>query len=154
VTRPVRYCETLDGPRYPIGAGAVLYDTRRPERRPCCREGGRCLAHVTDVYEALASGEVRFRVEDGTHTTRHWVHKDDLLAMYVPAGWRVSPSVKPTYLLTRQHGVEDHHDVMTDGGQTKCVVCDRYYEGDLDDDCPHCSGSDLGQFVTDGGERR
>jgi transcriptional regulator with XRE-family HTH domain len=93
-----------------VGLGAVLYDTREPHRRPCCSDGGRCLAHVTGVYEETTTGEVYYSVEDGTHTTREWVHQDDLLAIYDPAGWSVT-GVKPTYLLTRQHGVKDHHDL-------------------------------------------
>lgn len=98
-----------------VGRGAVLYDVRDPDRRPCCRQGGRCLAHVTGVYEETTTGEVYFRVEDGTHTTREWVYQDDLLALFEPAGWSVL-GYKPTYLLTRENGVEDHHDLMTDGG--------------------------------------
>jgi len=102
----------------PIGRGAVLYDQRPAHRRPCCsRQSGRHLAHVTGVYEETTTGEVYFAVQDGTHTTREWVHQDDLLSLFEPAGWSVR-GVKPTYLLTRQHDVDDHHDLMArDGGE-------------------------------------
>lgn len=114
---PSRWSNPLSAPNGRVGPGAVLYDIRDPERRPCCREGGRCLAHIVGVYEDTATDEVYFRVQDGTHTTEHWCHQGDLLALYEPAGWCVPTRVKPTYALTRSHGVEDHHDVMTDGGR-------------------------------------
>jgi hypothetical protein len=98
-----------------VGRGAVLYDTR--DRRPCCdRDDSRCLAHVIGVYEETETGEVYYRVADGTWTTEQWIHGDDLLSLFEPAGWSVT-GTKPTYLLTRDHGVEDHHDLMTDGGR-------------------------------------
>jgi hypothetical protein len=100
-----------DGRRLP-GRGAVVYDERDPDRRDCCRRGGRCLHHVTGVFEEQGSGEVYIRVEDGTHTTRQWVHGDDFWDLFSPAGWSVT-GTKPTYILTRDHGVDDHHDVMT-----------------------------------------
>lgn len=100
-----------------IGRGAVLYDIREPERRPCCSEGGRCLAHVTGVYEETSTGDVYFQVQDGTHTTVEWVHEGDLLAIFEPAGWSINAYKKPTYLLTRYHGVEDHHDLMQESNQ-------------------------------------
>lgn len=97
-----------------IGSGAVLYDTREPEHRPCCSRGGRCLWHVTNVYEDVDSGYRLFEVWDGTHTAREYVIDGDLLypGMFELAGWQCPPGVKPTYLLTRQHGVRDHHDRM------------------------------------------
>jgi len=99
-----------------VGRGAVLYDTRDPHARPCCaRSEGRCLAHVLGVFEETTTGTVYFKVADGTWTTEEWIHADDLLAIFEPAGWSVT-GVKPTYLLTREHGVADHHDLMTDGG--------------------------------------
>jgi len=96
----------------PVERGAVLYDDRDPERRPCCSQGGRCLAHVRGVYEETTTGERYYDVEDGTHTTQQWVHEDDLLELYTPAGWSVATHQKPTYILTRAHGVADHHDLM------------------------------------------
>jgi len=99
-----------------VGLGAVLYDLREAHWRPCCsRQSGRHLAHVTGVFEETTTGEVYFAVQDGTHTTREWVHQDDLLSLFEPAGWSVR-GVKPTYLLTRQHDVDDPHDLMTRGG--------------------------------------
>jgi len=100
------------------------------------------IAHVVGVYEETETGEVFFRVQDGTHTTQHWCHQGDLLTLYEPAGWSVPTRVKPTYALTRGHGVEDHHDLMTDGGQSTeeldqaTRVCDgggRTVEVDVDD---------------------
>lgn len=114
-----RESNPLSKPSGMVGQGAILYDTREPRARSCCaRSDGRHLYHVTNVYEETESGAVRFEVWDGTHTTREWVHGDDLLAMFEPAGWSVSAGVKPTYILTRQHGVEDRHDIMTDGGDS------------------------------------
>lgn len=98
-----------------VGRGAVLYDTRPASSRPCCSQGGRCLAHVIGVYEETETGEVHYRVSDGTWTTEEWVHGDDLLGLFEPAGWSVTHT-KPTYILTREHGVEDHHDLMTGRG--------------------------------------
>lgn len=102
-----------------VGRGAVLYDTRDARNRRCCAEDRkRHLAHVTGVYQETETGEVYYQVADGTWTTREWIHGDDLLAVFEPAGWSVT-DVKPTYLLTREHDVEDHHNMMTDGdGQT------------------------------------
>lgn len=115
---PSRWSNPLSEPNGRVGPGAVLYDVRDPDRRPCCREGGRCLAHVVGVYEETATSEVYFRVQDGTHTTEHWCHQGDLLALYEPAGWSVPTRMKPTYALTRRHGVEDHHDTMAGGRQS------------------------------------
>lgn len=99
-----------------VGRGAVLYDTREPHARPCCnRVGGRCLAHVIGVYEETTTGDVYYKVADGTWTTHEWINGDNLLELFEPAGWRVT-DIKPTYLLTREHGVDDHHDRMQNGG--------------------------------------
>jgi len=99
-----------------VGRGAVLYDTRRPEDRTCChKDQGRHLYHVLGVYEETTTGKVYYKVADGTWTVEEWIHGDDLLGMFEPAGWSVT-GMKPTYILTRDHGVEDHHDLMTDGG--------------------------------------
>ena len=100
-----------------VGAGAVLYDTREANRRPCCSEGGRCLAHVTTVYEGRDGRGLLYEVWDGTHTTREYVNGGDLLAMYEPAGWSLPYGTKPTYHLTRHCGVRDHHDRMQEVGQ-------------------------------------
>jgi hypothetical protein len=98
-----------------VGRGAVLYDTRPPERRPCCSsEGGRCLWHVTNVYEDVDTGYRLYEVWDGTHTVREYVNEGDLLypGMFVPAGWQCPVGTKPTYLITRRLGVRDTHDRM------------------------------------------
>ena len=100
-----------------VGAGAVLYDTRPANRRPCCSEGGRCLAHVTTVYEDRDGGWLLYEVWDGTHTTREYVNGGDLLSIYDPAGWSVHPTRKPTYVLTRTNGVYDHHDKMLEANR-------------------------------------
>jgi hypothetical protein len=97
-----------------VGYGAVLYDTRDADRRPCCAavERPRHLYHVTGIREDIRSGAVTFVVEDGTHTTRETFHADDLLALFEPAGFTLPTGVKPTYILTREHGVRDLHDRM------------------------------------------
>jgi len=110
-----RWSSPLSEQNGKIGRGAVLYDIRDPDRRPCCDQGGRCLAHVVGVYQETETDEVCFRVADGTHTTYNWIHQGDLLALYEPAGWSIEPPTKPTYVLTRSHGVNDHHCLLTDG---------------------------------------
>lgn len=111
MTTTARESNPINKPTGTIGRGAVLYDTRPASRRPCCDRGGRCLWHVTGVYEETTTGEVIYRVWDGTHTVDEWIHQDDLLALFEPAGWSVI-GMKPTYILTRDHGVRDHHDLM------------------------------------------
>ena len=99
-----------------VGRGAVLYDTRDAEHRRCCAKARkRHLAHVTGVYVETETDRVRFEVWDGTHTVREWIHGDDLLAIFEPAGFTIDPGRKPTYVLTREHGVRDDHDLMTRG---------------------------------------
>jgi len=150
--RPSRCSDPITERGGLVGRGAVLYDTRDPHARPCCaRSEGRCLAHVLGVFEETTTGAVYYKVADGTWTTEEWVHADDLLAIFEPAGWSVT-GVKPTYLLTREHGVADHHDVMTDGGTVEddterpdpgdgpfaCSICGCYigqYSGDYCDGC-------------------
>lgn len=108
-----------------VGRGAVLYDLRPPERRRCCaQDPARHLHHVTAVYEDVDTGQRLYEVWDGTHTTREYILGDDLLydGMFEPAGWSCNVGMKPTYLLTREHRVEDHHDLMTDGG-IRTPVC-------------------------------
>ena len=100
-----------------VGAGAVLYDTRAADRRPCCSRGGRCLAHVTTVYEDRNGGSPLYEVWCGTHTVREYVLGDDLLALYEPAGWSCTTHQKPTYLLTRLHDVYDSHDLMLEANR-------------------------------------
>lgn len=113
MSEPTRYSDPIGPtPGGWIAQGAVLYDVREPNRRPCCDRGGRCLAHVTGVYEETTSGTVYATIEDGTHTTREWHHIDDVLDLFEPAGWTCDIGHKPTYLLTRRHGVQDHHDLM------------------------------------------
>ena len=100
-----------------VGTGAVLYDTRDASHRRCCAKNRkRHLAHVTTVYEARRPTQtVLFEVWDGTHTVREYVLGDDLLAIFEPAGFSIDPGKKPTYVLTRKHGVDDAHDLMTRG---------------------------------------
>jgi len=100
-----------------IGRGAVLYDTRDAKRRPCCSQGGRCLAHVRGVYEETTTGERYYDVEDGTHTTAEWVHQDDFWELFAPAGWQFPIGYKPTYHLTRTVGVHDTHDLMLEANR-------------------------------------
>jgi len=84
---------------------------------------------------------VYVRTEDGTHTTLEWIHQDDFWDLFSPAGWSVSTGQKPTYILTRMHGVEDHHDLMTDGGTELITACcgatpvRRYMDSP---GCPEC----------------
>lgn len=98
---------------------AVLYDTRDPERRPCCSEGGRCLWHVTSVYEDADTGHRLYEVWDGTHTVHEYVHGENLLypGMFTPAGWQCDAGTKPTYVLTRTHRVRDNHDLMLEANR-------------------------------------
>ncbi|RAW44074.1 hypothetical protein DQW50_16250 [Halorubrum sp. 48-1-W] len=109
-------CDPISEPSGYIGRGAVLYDTRDADNRRCCgKKRDRHLAHVTGVYRETTTGTARFEVWDGTHTVREWVHGDDLLAMFEPAGFTIDTGRKPTYVLTREHGVRDDHDLMTRG---------------------------------------
>jgi hypothetical protein len=112
--RSARESSPISEPSGIVGLGAVLYDNRDADHRSCCgKDRKRHLYHVTGVFEETTTGSVRFRVEDGTHTTRECFHADDLLAVFEPAGWSVPTGTKPTYLLTRDHGVDDGHDLMT-----------------------------------------
>lgn len=115
--RTARYSDPISDPGGWVGRGAVLYDMRPADRRPCCREGGRCLAHVTGVYEETSTGGVYYKIEDGTHTTLEWVHQDDVLALFEPAGWSFPAHKKPTYHLTRNVGVHDNHDLMLEANR-------------------------------------
>jgi len=105
----------------PVGPGAVLYDERPPKRRPCCSDGGRCLWHVTSVYEDIESGDRLYELWDGTHTTREYVLGDDLLCerMFTPAGWQYPTGLKPTYHLTRNCDVYDTHDLMIEANRNR-----------------------------------
>ena len=100
-------------PEHPVGLGAVLYGDRLGVKRI---QGSRDLWHVTDVLESQRNGDRWFRLWDGTHTTMLWCHEDDLLADFSPAGWTWPTGRKPLYHLTRECGVEDEADLMTDGG--------------------------------------
>jgi hypothetical protein len=91
----------------------------------------------SDIAIAHKDNEVYFRVQDGTHTTEHWCHQGDLLALYEPAGWSVDTAVKPTYALTRRHGVEDHHDRMSDNRES-----DRWCEDIRDCSLPPTAEED------------
>jgi len=106
-------CRPLGDDGTEVGRGAVLYDMRTPDRRDCCSRGGRCLHHVTGVYRETTTGQEIVEIQDGTHTVRARYNADDVLELFEPAGWSLDPAVKPTYLLTRAHGVDDHHDRMT-----------------------------------------
>jgi len=109
---------TQDQSAVGVARGAVLYDTRRPRRRPCCREAeGRCLAHVTSVYEDVDTGDRLYEVWDGTHTTREYHTEDSLQHAYDPAGWQMPTGHKPTYYLTREIGVHDNHDLMLEANR-------------------------------------
>lgn len=99
-----------------VGRGAVLYDIRSTSRCLCGRQG-RCLAHVTGVYEETTTGKIRFEVWSGTHTTQEFVYGDDLLDMFVPAGFSIDVGTKPTYILTREYGVVDNNDLMQQTGE-------------------------------------
>lgn len=105
----------------PVGRGAVLYDRRPAHRRLCCtRDPCRHLVHVTAVYEDTATGQVLLEVWDGTHTSREYMLGEDLLyaGRFEPAGWTCPVGTKPTYVLTREHGVRDHHDLMQRRGES------------------------------------
>ena len=109
-----RQSDPISEPAGVVGYGAVLYDLRDRDRRPCCASAGRPrhLAHVTGIREDIRDGETEFVVQDGTHTTCERVHAGDLLALFEPAGFCIPTGLKPTYVLTREHGVRDHHDRM------------------------------------------
>lgn len=100
-----------------IGVGAVLYDTREPKQRTCCCEGGRCLWHVTNVYESVVDGDTLYDVCCGTHTSQEYIHGEDLGWMFDPAGWQWPVGRKPTYHLTRTVGVHDNHDLMLEANR-------------------------------------
>lgn len=100
-----------------VGPGAVMYDTRAADRRECCREGGRCLWHVTEVYEPVSGGDRLVELWDGTHTVRTRVLEPDALSMFVPAGWCWPTGLKPTYHLSRTVGVHDNHDLMLEANR-------------------------------------
>ena len=119
INQSVRYSDPLTERGGWIGRGAVLYDTRDAAHRTCCaKDLQRHLYHVTAIYEEIETGKVLIEVQDGTHTVRETIHLDDVLSLFEPAGFRIPVGTKPTYVLTRQHGVEDGHDLMTDGGRS------------------------------------
>jgi len=98
-----------------IKQGAVLYDTRGNTSLEPVSERGLC--HVVSVYEELDTGDRLFNVWDGTHTYQEFVHEERILEDFMPAGWTFSPGKKPLYHLTRNCGLEDPADLMTDGGE-------------------------------------
>lgn len=106
-----RRLDDLGGEPWPVGLGAVLYNARhdRPEDR-------RDLWHVTSRYLDVDAGARLYELWDGTHTGRKYYHAEDILADFEPAGWQWPTGEKPLYHLTRQCGVDDPDDLMTDGG--------------------------------------
>lgn len=101
-----------------VGVGAVLYDDRAADRRECCRQGGRCLWHVTELYEPVDGSDRLIELWCGTHTSRKYVIEPDLLDMFVPAGWSWPTGRKPTYHLTRTVKVHDNHDLMLEANRS------------------------------------
>lgn len=118
--------EGIESGEWEFGRGAVLYEAWPDvplERR---------LAHVVGRLVDEDTGDRYYLIDNGTHDGSHCYHAEDAVAEFDPAGWQCSVGQKPTYLLTRQHGVEDSSDLMTDGGQTadgsdrwKCPDCGR-----------------------------
>lgn len=102
----------LDPPEWPLAPGAVLY-----EDRPDTPDDERRLHHVTARRIDPDTDEKFLVIEDGTHTTKMHYRVEDALADFTPAGWQWPIGSKPTYHLTRNCGVDDRTDLMTDGGQ-------------------------------------
>ena len=103
--------EGITASAYPaVGIGAVLY-----EDRPDTPDDERRLHHVTDIRQSIDGDAVYYVIADGTHTVEHHYHAEDVLADFEPAGWRWPTTRKPTYYLTRECGVADKQDLMTDG---------------------------------------
>jgi len=105
--------EGITASAYPaVGIGAVLY-----EDRPDTPAEERRLHHVTDIRQSIDGDAVYYVIADGTHTVEHHYHAEDVLGDFEPAGWQFPATRKPTYYLTRECGVADKQDLMTDGGQ-------------------------------------
>jgi len=99
-----------------LGLGAVLYGPRHDRRD---------LWHVTKRLVDHDGSDHFYMVWDGTHTQRRFVREEDIFADYTPAGWCWPTGRKPLYHLTRECGVDDPADLMTDGGtDTLGVPCD------------------------------
>ena len=95
---------------FEIGRGAVLYNDR--DDAPTERD----LHHVTRRFYDVDTDRHYYRVSDGTYTLNHVYAAEDLLEDFAPAGWQWPVGRKPTYHLTRECGVDDSADLMTDGG--------------------------------------
>ncbi len=117
-----------------IGVGAVLYEDRLDTP-----DDERQLYHVVDILISIETTDVYFVIDDGTHTTRQRYHEKDLLADFEPAGWRWPRSRKPTYWLTRQCGVDDKTDLMTDGGIDRSEDDEAVEPIRIGDDCIEAS---------------
>jgi hypothetical protein len=98
-----------------VKQGAVLYDTRGNTTLDPVSD--RALCHVVSVFEEVGTGDRLYNVWDGTHTYQEFVHEDRLLEDFEPAGWTFPRGSKPLYHLTRNCGVDDPADLMTDGGE-------------------------------------
>ncbi|MDS0258532.1 hypothetical protein NDI56_03790 [Haloarcula sp. S1CR25-12] len=91
-----------------LGLGCVLYDPRL--------DTGRKLWHVTKRLTDHDGDDHLYELSDGTHTERQFFHHEDVIRMFVPAGWCWPVGEKPLYHLTRECGADDPADLMTDGG--------------------------------------
>lgn len=146
------YCGTPSGVEFELGIGAVLY-----EDRPDTPDDERRLHHVTDRLVSLDNGDTFYVIWDGTHTSRYYYRGEDVFADFTPGGWSWPTGLKPTYYLTRECGVDDKMDLMTDGGVDRssggmdkyacpCEGCDRYSLSP-DEYCVTCIHHDCGREV-------
>ncbi|WP_058997809.1 hypothetical protein [Haloarcula sp. CBA1127] len=111
--------ERLDEtPDWDLGVGAVLYNDR-----PDAPEDRRDLWHVTTRLVDHDGSDHFYVLWDGTHTRRRFVRIEDVLADFAPAGWCWPTGRKPLYHLTRNCGVDDPDDLMTDGGSITAPTC-------------------------------
>jgi len=133
-----------------VKQGAVLYDTRGNTSLDPVSD--RALCHVVSVFEEVGTGDRLYNVWDGTHTYQEFVHEDRLLEDFELAGWTFPRGSKPLYHLTRNCGVEDPADLMTDGGEEvgrggppcptiECGNCGREHHYDAAGGiCSGCAG--------------
>ncbi|WP_277540257.1 hypothetical protein [Haloarcula laminariae] len=91
-----------------LGLGAVLYGPQ-PDSRD--------LWHVTKRLVDHDGDDHLYVLWDGTHTERRYVDESIVREDYTPAGWCWPVGEKPLYHLTRECGVDDPADLMTDGGE-------------------------------------
>lgn len=99
-----------DDPLWPVGRGAVLY-----EDRPDTPADERRLHHVTPRLIDPDTGDRMLKIWDGTYDEKQYYYAEDVLADFSPAGWQWPVGLKPTYHLTRECGVNDSMDCMTNG---------------------------------------